>query len=69
MRPAPNGQIPASALPVRVISEVLGVPEAGRRKLREWERLLTGSLDPELAHDAAGLNALAVNAGAPIRSW
>jgi hypothetical protein len=69
MRAAPNGQILARAPPVRVTGEVLGVPEAGRRKLREWERLLTSALDPELAHDAAGLDALAVNAGALIRSW
>jgi cytochrome P450 len=38
----------ASEMPVQVIGELRGVPEADRPKLREWARQLTASQDPEL---------------------
>lgn len=38
----------AFPLPVQVISEMLGMPEADRDQLREWSHVLAGTLDPIL---------------------
>jgi len=38
----------AFPLPVQVISEMLGMPEADRDRLREWSHVLAGTLDPVL---------------------
>ncbi|NLU83311.1 cytochrome P450 [Rhodococcus sp. HNM0569] len=39
----------ASELPMHAIAELIGIPEADRRKLYEWTGRMTGYDDPELA--------------------
>ncbi len=36
-------------LPLHVVCDILGVPEADRDRVREWADLLAGSADPEIA--------------------
>jgi cytochrome P450 len=38
----------AAALPVQVIGELMGIPEADRAQLRDWAEQLTGNQDPEV---------------------
>ena len=47
----------AAELPLRVIAEFLGVPEADRHKLFDWSNRLIGFEDPEFMKDAANLTA------------
>jgi len=48
----------AYPLPVRVISEMLRVPEEDRERFTRWSRALVGLLDPSLIEPADVLNAL-----------
>lgn len=53
-RVGPEGRLDVIAdlafpLPVQVISEMLGMPEGDRDRLREWSHVLAGTLDPVLA--------------------
>ena len=50
----------AAALPVQVIGELMGIPEAGRAQLRDWAEQVTGNQDPEVnpgGNDTTNLNA------------
>ena len=38
----------AAALPVQVIGELMGIPEADRPQLRDWAEQLTGNQDPDV---------------------
>lgn len=38
----------AAALPVQVIGELMGIPEADRPRLRDWAEQLTGNQDPDV---------------------
>ena len=38
----------AAALPVQVIGELMGIPEADRAQLRDWAEQLTGNQDPDV---------------------
>jgi cytochrome P450 len=47
----------AAELPLRVIAEFLGVPEADRHKIFDWSNRLIGFEDPEFMKDAANFTA------------
>ena len=47
----------AAELPLRVIAEFLGVPEADRHKIFDWSNRLIGFEDPEFMRNAANVTA------------
>jgi cytochrome P450 len=45
----------ASAIPVEIIGNLLGVPHAEREPLRGWSLAILGALEPSLTHEQEGL--------------